>query len=159
MKEEEMKLPTLEDIKAFFDYVGYHYRETKTNEGKPFIISNFPIKEGEGKNVLLSADVEGEFVMLSTVGLLLNVPKKHSNFFLKLNDTIKLVKLFALDSEDGNPETMEINLCFELWDTSCNKETFGAFFEMLGFATDRLFEAVEKEKIPHETRYITITSE
>jgi len=149
-----IKIPTNEEIKVFLDGYGWHYRETASTEGKAVIISPY-ILEKEKKGILISFRAEGEFIMVSTAGFLKNVPESFSKNLLVMNDRIKLVKLFIVDSSEAG--TFDAELGFELWNESWNKETFYSFMDMLALGIERIIEKLAAENIPYKTGFVVYT--
>lgn len=150
--DQPVTIPTVEDIKNYLEEYGWKYRETTADNGQAVIISPYTL-ENEAKGILLSFRIEGEFVMVSTVGLLKTVPIVESKFLLDLNDTLKLVKLFTVEThEDG---TMAVELGFELWDKSWNRDTFFSFMDMLCLGIEKVFKNVADRQLPHETSFVS----
>ena len=148
---QHVKIPTIEEIKAFLGDYGWHYRESTPNDGKVVILSPYTL-EKEKKGVLISFRIEGEFVMVSTVGFLKDVPVGNSKDLLDLNDCIKLVKLFVVSS--GRAGDVNAELGFELWDESWSKETFYSFMDMLALGIEETLEKLAVKNIPHETEFV-----
>lgn len=148
---ENIKIPTIEEIKSFLTDYEWHFKETNS-DGKDVILAPYTLDK-EHKGILISFRVEGEFVMVSTVGLLKEVPSSFSQKLLELNDRIKLVKLYIVDQK--NPEMIDVDLGFELWNESWNKETFHSFMDMLGFGIEKALDTASSENIPHQTSFVT----
>jgi hypothetical protein len=143
--------PTVAQIEEFLTEYGWHFRKTQnpqTNE--EVIIAPFSLNESQG--ILISFAINGEFVMVSSVGFLDNIPKNNASDLLILNDTIKLVKLFAVPNQDEN--LINVDLSFELWAESWNKATFFCFMDMLALAINKMLEIVNQKQIPHHTKFV-----
>lgn len=149
--EPKIKVPTIENIKSFLDGYGWKYRETISEDGGKVIISPYSF-EKEAKGILVSFRVEGEFIMVSTVGFLKNTANSFSGNILGMNDRIKLVKLFSVGS--STPGTFNAELGFELWGESCNKETFYSFMDMFCFGIEKTVEAFAENKVDYETDFV-----
>ncbi|HCR36283.1 hypothetical protein A2130_01290 [Candidatus Woesebacteria bacterium GWC2_33_12] len=149
--ETKTNIPTIEEIKKYLEEYGWKFRET-TSDGKLVIISPYTL-EKEMKGVLVSFKIEGEFVMVSTVGFMKNVSKDFSRNLLAINDHIKLVKIFTTNNDKDNDFDAELG--FELWNESWNKETFFAFMDMLALGIEKTIEIISNEDIPHQTDFIT----
>ena len=145
-------LPTSKEIKAFLDGYGWTYKETPSDDGKEVVVSSFSVGD-KSRGILVSFVAEGEFVLVSTIELLKNVPSNFSQRFLELNDTVKLVKLYTVTQ--NNPDTIDVDLGFELWNESWNKKTFYSFMDMLCLGAEKALNIVNSENIPHETNFIT----
>ncbi len=147
---ENKHIPTIDEIKSFISAYGWHFRETTSNNGVPIILSNFGISPEKG--VLLSFHIEGEFMLASTVGFLQQVPKTFALRLLEMNDTLKLVKLYSLNTP--NSEMITTELGFELWNEAWNKDAFFAFVDMLCLGIETVLKKVTDEQIPHSTNFI-----
>jgi hypothetical protein len=149
---EQNNFPTFEQIADFLTAYSWTFRETTAGEEKKrVIIADYRMESGEG--VLLSFRPEGEFVVVSTVDLLRNVPREYAIRMLQLNDTLKLVKMYMVGAPDA--EMLEMDLGFELWAESWNKDTFAAFMDMLCFGIETTLAKLKEEGIPHETQFVT----
>lgn len=149
--DQKTIVPTFEEIKSFLEGFGWNYKET-THDGQPVAIAPFLTKENKG--ILLSLRVEGEFVMVSTVGLLKNVPVTFGKDLLEIGDTIKLVKIFV--THQDSPETMNAEVGFELWGEAWNKQVFYVFMDTLCMGIEHALDKVNSQNIPHETNFITL---
>lgn len=149
--EQQFKIPEIKEITSFLEEYGWSYREQEI-EGKTVILSNY-VLANEDKGILLSFGIEGEFVLVSTVDFLKNVPSKYAQQFLKMNDTLKLVKLYDISSKES--DLIHAELGFELWAESWNKYTFFVFLDMLCFGIESVLKKVNEENITHETSFIT----
>jgi len=149
----EYKIPTLEDIKLFLTDYGWHFQESTADGDKKVIISALapPSLRKDKKGIIISFHLEGEFVMVSTVNFMRNVPLNFSRRLLAMNDTIKCVKIFSV--EQKNSDKMDVDVGFELWKEAWDRGTFFAFMDALGMAIEVALESLEKENIPHETGY------
>lgn len=149
---EQPSLPTIEQIAEFLTAYGWTFRETTAGEGqKRVIIADYKLENGQG--VLLSFRPEGEYVVVSTVNLLRNIPREYAVRMLQLNDTMKLVKMYLVGSPDA--EMLELDMGFELWAESWNKDTFAAFMDMLCLGIEVTLSKLKEEGIPHETQFVT----
>lgn len=148
--DQKILVPSLVELRTYLDGYGWKYRET-TSSGSTVLIAPF-LLEKISKGILISFRIEGEFVMISTVGLLKDVPIRYSKKLLELNDRIKLVKLYLVNQ--NTIEKMDIDVGFELWGESWNRETFYAFMDLLGLGIENVLLAVDSENIPHKTSYV-----
>jgi len=146
--------PTLEEIGIFLRGYGWTFKVTTAEGGKEVIVTNYALADGR-QGVLLTFSVEGEFVMVSTLGLLKDVPKEEAVKLLSLNDSIKLVKLFMVNRMEE--ERMEVELGFELWAGSWKEQTFWAFMDMLCLGIDKVLEWVEEKKLTHRSEFLSYT--
>lgn len=121
----------------------------------PVVISPYSLDNNQG--VLLVFHIEGEFVMASTSGLLIDVPAENTIDLLQVNDSLKLVKLFTTDI--NLDDKLSVDIGFELWNESWNKETFFAFMDMLCLGIEVTLEEVEERKIPHQTKFVSFGDE
>jgi hypothetical protein len=144
----EHKLPTIEDIEKFLTEYGWGFKKTTYDDNKEAIVSPLRLNEKEG--VLLSFSVEGEFVMVSTVDFMNDVPQEEAMKIFSLNDTIKLVKLYPVSE---NPLKIEVG--FELWAEAWNKDTFFAFMDMLCLAIETVVDKLNRKEITFTPRYTT----
>lgn len=151
--EPNGKVPSLEEIKSFLEEYGWHFKES-TSENRTYLIAPYTL-EKENKGILVSFRVEGEFVMVSTVDFLKNVPGGFTKNLLSLNDRIKLVKLFTVGQ--NNDDTFNIDLGFELWSGSWSKEAFFSFMDMLCLGIEKTIKTAATENIPHQTSFITFS--
>jgi hypothetical protein len=156
---KKAKMPTIEEVEKFLTEYGWEYRriagDTTSKKDAPVVISPYSLNNSQG--VLLVFHIEGEFVMASTSGLLIDVPAKNTIDLLQLNDSLKLVKLFTTDLH--LEDKLSIDIGFELWNESWNKETFFAFMDMLCLGIETTLEEVEKRKIPHQTKFVSFEEE
>ncbi|HEX8932135.1 MAG TPA: hypothetical protein VF810_03195, partial [Patescibacteria group bacterium] len=106
--------------------------------------------------VLVSFHIEGEFVMVSTLGLFKDVPIQYSPHFLILNDTSKLVKVYATPTADV--QKLNIDLAFELWAGSWQQDVFFAFLDMLALGVEKAVIFAAENQIPHETSFVEFSS-
>ena len=149
--EKQAIIPTFEKVKEFLKNYDWNYREVTTDENKKLIISNVKL-EDVTKGILVSFNIEGEYLLVSTVDFLKEVPNAYSKRLLILNDTLKLVKLFAVYEEK---DTLDAELGFELWNESFNEATFYAFMDMLCIGINDLNRILKEEQIPHKTSFVT----
>lgn len=144
-------LPTIEQIAEFLTAYGWNFQETTGDGGaKRLLIADYRLESGQG--VFISFRPEGEYVVVSTVNLLRKVPKNFAIQMLQMNDTIKLVKLYLVNSPEE--EMMELDMGFELWAESWNKDTFAAFMDMLCLGIEVVLSRVEEKNIPYEIQYV-----
>lgn len=148
MADVKVKQPKLEEVEKYLKEYGWNYRKTQSEDGD-FLVA--PLLLPNEKGILTTFSVSGEFVMVSTYKFLTKVSAKESAEFLKLNDKIKLAKLFCVESENEN---LEVEVGFELWAESWNKETFFAFLDMFSLGVEKVFEFVKENGIEHEVEYI-----
>lgn len=146
-----MEQATTETIKNYLKEYGWNYRETQTENGSQIIISNYKLENAQ-KGILISFHIEKEFLVVSTVNLLTEVPSSYALRLLVLNDRLKLVKLFSSIAGD---DTMDCDLGFELWNESFNQTTFFAFMDMLCLGIEVTLKLMEKESIPHQTKFVS----
>lgn len=146
--------PLLSEVQSFIDNYGWQSRITTAENDQKVLIAPYSLKK-TSQGVLISFRVEGEFVMVSTVGLLKKVPPSFAQSLLTLNDRIKLVKIYNLGPMI--PEEMNLEIGFELWGGSWNQETFHAFMDMLCLGIEEVLSSVSLEKIPHQTDLVTYT--
>lgn len=152
--EPTPKVPTMEELKSFLEGYGWKYKEQTNPEGMQYIIAPYTL-ESEPKGVWVSFKIAGEFIMIATVGFLKNVPGSDCQKLLEINDKLKLVKLFSIST---NPEgSSNVELGFELWNESWNKETFYAFMDMLTLGIETTLKKVVEQNITHETSFVTYT--
>ena len=150
---EPTRIPTIEKVKLFLEEYGWHFREI-VSENKTSLISPYTL-EGENKGVLISFKIEGEFVMVSTVDFLKNIPDSFTINLLSLNDKLKLIKIFVTSQNGDN--TVNADVGFELWDNSWNKEGFFSFMDMLCLGIEKTIEMVSTENIPYQTNFVTFS--
>lgn len=143
-------VPVIEEVVDYLSKYGWKYRET-TGDGKKVLLAPYGMEKGRA--ILISFRVEGEFVLVSTVGLL-KVGQDISRRILLLNDMIKLVKLFIVHESDGK---IEVDMGFELWAGSWNESTFFSFMDMLQLGIEDVMRVVKQEHIVHETRWIELS--
>jgi hypothetical protein len=152
---DNVKQPTLNELKSYLDEYGWKYKggfKSPENNNAAYLVSPYTLESG-GRGILISFRVEGEFVIVSTVEFLKNIPEKFSKEILNLNDTLKLVKLFNVNEENGG--YLDVELGFELWNESWNKETFYSFMDMLCLGIEKTISIVESKKIDHETNFVS----
>ncbi len=150
--EPEAKQPTLEEIKSFLEGFGWKYRETETDGKTPAIIA--PYMRNDDKGILVSFHLEGEFVMVGTVGFIKKFPVEFAKELAKLNDTIKLVKLYVTHEDEDGALNAEVG--FELWNESWSRETFYSFMDMLCFGIEKVTQVLKEQNIAYETDFINI---
>ncbi len=148
---EDVKVPTLDEIKDYLTGYGWKYRETTGGAGQVVLIAPCALAN-ENKGVLMSFRIEGEFVMVSTVGFLKNISPSYSKRLLELNDKIKLVKLYV--THQNNPEMMDVDLGFELWSEAWSKGSFYSFMDMVAEGVEMVLEVTKTENIAHETDFV-----
>lgn len=148
------KLPKIEEIESFLKDYGWNFRRAKNAEDNEMDVVIAPVMLDDGKGVLLSFHVIGEFVMVSTLGFLKDVKSEYARELLRLNDTVKLAKIYEFSADDG---MMECEVGFELWGDAWNKETFFAFMAMLELGVNEVYKYVKKQKIEHKTDFIEFT--
>jgi len=149
--EENIKYPTIEEVSEFLREYGWGFKKIVLSDGSEAIISNYTL-EGTKDNIYITFKIEGEFVIASTDHFLSAVPVKYASAFLNLNDYIKLVKVYSVNSKDS--DNLEIEVGFELWGESWNKDTFFAFIDMFCFGIEKTVKMVRQEAIPHEIRLV-----
>lgn len=156
---KEAKVPTIEEVEEFIAAYGWAFRritgDTSSKKNTPVVISPYSLDNNQG--VLLVFHIEGEFVMASTSGLLIDVPAENTIDLLQVNDSLKLVKLFTTDI--NLDDKLSVDIGFELWNESWNKETFFAFMDMLCLGIEVTLEEVEERKIPHQTKFVSFGDE
>ena len=150
---EPQTIPTLENVKEFLTAYGWHFREISPNINETALLSNYRL-ENSTNGVLLSFRIADEFLLVSTVDLLKEVPDQFTKQLLGLNDKIKLVKIFTVDESD---KTVDAEIGFELWAESFNKHTFFAFMNMLIFAIENVLKVIAENKVPHVTNFVKYT--
>lgn len=153
--ESKNNTPTMEQVADFLKSYGWNYREVTGENDQKIIIAPYMF-ETKKQAVYVSFRVEGEFVIISTVGLLSEVPKERAGTFLSINDTIKLVKVFTINPPDA--EKLEIEVGFELWAESWEKNTFFSFMDMCCLGIEKVMSQVESENIAHVTRFVALTA-
>jgi len=146
-----MGMPTVDEIKKFLDEYGWRYRLAAKDDNQA-LLSSYTL-EDDKHGILICYRIVGEFVMVSTMGIFKDVPADKASWFLELNDEVKLVKFFSIAGK--NPDRLDIELGFELWQESWNKETFFAFMDMLCLAIDTTMKKVKERDLPHKTDYVT----
>jgi hypothetical protein len=153
---DQFNTPNLESIKSFLSDYRWEYKEVNP-DNKPGLVAPYILEEkieGQTKGILISFRIEGEFVIVTTTDLLKNVPISYCKRFLELNDKIKLVKLYVSEQQDS--DSVILDMGFELWGGSWNKDTFEAFMDMLTLHIEEILEIAKAENIPHETHFIDI---
>lgn len=145
------KIPAIEEVIEFLEGYGWKYREQTLDNNDRMLLSNYRLSDSD-KGVLISLFIKGEFVIVSTVGLLNNVPVSFAPRLLSYNDTLKLVKVYSTNS---TPTSLDVELGFELWAESWKKDTFYAFMDMFCLGIDTALGKIEQEKIPHVTNFIS----
>jgi hypothetical protein len=150
----ENKIPTIEEIGNFLKEYGWSYRESPADTGQPVLIAPYAL-DGQEKGILLSFHIEGEFVMVSTIDMLDQVPNIYAESLFSLNDTIKLVKIYSVPSLE--PNTLDVNVGFELWGESWNKNTFFAFLDMLCLGIEKTLKFIDEKNISHQTKFVTFS--
>lgn len=150
--EPEAKQPTLEEVKSFLEGFGWNFRETQIDGKVAGVIT--PYMRSDNKGVLVSLHIEGEFIMVGTVGFIKKFPVEFAKELTKLNDTIKLVKLYVTHEDEDGALNAEVG--FELWNESWNQETFNSFMDMLCFGIEKVTQVLEEQKISYETDFINI---
>lgn len=148
---ENKIIPTIAQIEEYLTEYGWHFRKTNNPQTQAEVIIA-PCSLSQSQGILMSFAVNNEFVMVSTVGLLNDVTRDKALEFLQLNDTIKLVKLFATPGTSG--DLVNIDLSFELWAESWNKTTFYCFMDMMAFSIPKVLEFTTQKQISHTTKYI-----
>jgi len=143
------KIPTTEEIKDFLKEYGWSFREDRG-----LLIAPYALEE-QKKGILIGFHIEGEFVMVSTIDMLNKVPSTFAVSFLTLNDTIKLAKVYATPSSE--PNYLDINISFELWSDSWNKNTFFTFLDMLCLGIENTLKFTTDKNIPHQTNFVTFS--
>ncbi|NMC35590.1 hypothetical protein GYA49_00945 [Candidatus Beckwithbacteria bacterium] len=149
--DQNIKFPTLEEIKTFLSNYGWNYKETNA-DGKTVLLSPLTL-EGKAKAILLSFRTEGEFVMVNSVGLLKQVPANYCQSLLDLNDKLKLTKIFI--TKQSEPGKIDADMGFELWDGAWNQDTFFAFLDMLTLGIHKVLNTLDYEKVPYKTSFVT----
>jgi hypothetical protein len=91
--------------------------------------------------------------MVSTNGLFKNISKSYSALLLGLNDRIKLVKVFSTPDQT-NPDTIAVDVGFELCYEAWNKETFFTFMDMLSLGAQKAITKLNENNIPYTTNYV-----
>lgn len=146
--EENINIPTFEEIIDFLGEYGWNYRDTTSDHGERVILTNFALDDNSG--VLISLHVNEEFVMVSTVKLMTGLNQEDAVKLLILNDILKLVKVYGIE-EEGN---IEAEVGFELWAGAWNKETFFSFMDMLCMGIQRTLDYLEEEGIEYSNELI-----
>jgi len=142
--------PTVDQIAKFLDEYGWKYREANS-AGTRYLAA--PMLLDNDKSILITFGVSGDFVMVSTNGLFKNISKSYSALLLGLNDRIKLVKVFSTPDQT-NPDTIAVDVGFELCYEAWNKETFFTFMDMLSLGAQKAITKLNENNIPYTTNYV-----
>lgn len=145
----KQKKPKLDSIATYLEEFGWDYRRTEATDKTPLIIT--PLILPNKKGILTNLSVTGEFVMVSTHGLMKQVPTRYSLELLELNDTLKLCKLFCIDNKSNK---MKVELGFELWGNAWHKDTFSSFLHMLSLGAQKVLDYTKGKNIKTSTVYI-----
>ncbi len=149
---DERYAPQLNQLEAFLTVYGWHFQRETSPDGTERLIAPFPLNQEKG--VLILFNIVGEFVCANTAGLLKDIPTQFAVNLLALNDSVKLVKIFAFPPERGS-NFFDADLAFELWAESFNQGTFFAFMEMLCLGVEKTLDVIAQQNIPHQTSFVS----
>ncbi|RJR27897.1 hypothetical protein C4561_01260 [candidate division WWE3 bacterium] len=146
---DENKIPSISDLEQFLQEYGWTFKKLNPNGDKEVLVAPFNFDDQKG--IYISFRIEGEFVMVSTVDFMMNVPETDISKLFALNDRLKLVKLYPVTE---NPLAVELG--FELWADAINKDTFFAFMDMLCLSIEAIMEKLEKNELTFDTKWVTL---
>ena len=146
---EESKIPTINDLEQFLQEYGWTFKKLNPNGDKEVLVA--PFNYDNQKGVYISFRIEGEFVMVSTVDFMMNVPETDMPKLFALNDRLKLVKLYPITEAP-----LAVELGFELWGDAVNKGTFFSFMDMLCLNIEAILEKSKNRELSFETKWITL---
>lgn len=150
--EPVTKEPTLAELKSFLEGFGWNFRETSGDNKKQLLVA--PYLRNDGKGILISFHIEGEFVMVGTVGFIKRLPSEFAKDLLMISEVIKLVKVYVTHKDHDGSLNAEVG--FELWNESWNKKTFYDFLDMLCFGIEKTTQELKEKNINYETDFINI---